>query len=66
MRNPKRITPALKAIKKIWKKCPELRLMQLLINTKAGYYTEDEDLIRKLTEYYMGGDFESYKEEDWK
>lgn len=48
-RNPKRIPRILKELKKVWKKYPYFRLMQLIHIVKAtnpnAYYCEDEELI---------------------
>lgn len=55
MRNPKRIPIILKDIEDIWKKWPDLRLGQLILNAVRDpglYYTEDEDLVKILTEVY--------------
>ncbi len=53
MRDPKRIIKVLKYIEKIWKKNPDLRLMQLLLNCRTQYYTEDNDLLDLLAIYYQ-------------
>lgn len=60
MRDPDRIPVVLKEIEKIWKKSPDLRLGQLLINAtmiEPGvmtdfYYMEDENLIQTLKKVY--------------
>lgn len=60
MRDPDRIPKVLKEIEDIWKKSPNLRLGQLLINAtmvKPGvmtdfYYMEDENLIQALKKVY--------------
>lgn len=56
MRDPKRIDKILKLIKKIWKKSPDLRLTQLIMNALSmnsdPYYIEDDILEKALTEYY--------------
>jgi len=54
MRDPKRIKKVLMAIKKAWKKNPDLRLMQLLGNCFDfdAYYIEDENLMDLLKEFY--------------
>ena len=46
MRDPKRIKPLLKQIERIWKKNPDLRLMQILINVLP--YT---DIVGELYNY---------------
>lgn len=53
MRNPKRIPKVLKEIEKVWKKYPDLRLGQLILNSCGEpplYCIEDEDLINLLKE----------------
>lgn len=53
MRDPKRIPKVLKELGKIWKKYPDLRLGQLLLNLGFDfYYVEDNNLIKKLTALY--------------
>lgn len=55
MRDPDRIEKILDSLKKIWKKCPDLRLGQLLLNAARDpqlYYMEDADLITLLKGYY--------------
>jgi hypothetical protein len=56
MRNPKRIKRILKLVEKIWKKCPDYRLTQLIMNALAmnddPYHIEDEVLEGKLEELY--------------
>ena len=58
MRDPKRIDDVLETIGTIWKKSPDLRLLQLLINALLSvkqdyyYYVEDDILIKSLEEYY--------------
>lgn len=54
MRDPKRIDRILSIIKEIWEQNPDLRLMQLLLNTTLSadpYYIED-DILEKELEYY--------------
>ena len=59
MRDPKRIPEVLKEIENIWKKYPDFRLGQLLINSLSAsspkeqmdrviFYMEDGDLLRTL------------------
>ena len=60
MRSPKRIKPLLKKLEKIWKKHPDLRLGQLIVNSLDEsadlFYVEDEDLLRQIEHmYYYGG-----------
>ena len=56
MRDIKRIPKTLKLIEKIWKKHPDLRLMQLLLNCtgnyKNSYYIEDDGLVKELKDTY--------------
>ena len=55
MRDKKRINRIINLIEKIWKKNPDLRLLQLLGNCfEAGdnYYKEDDELEKKLKEIY--------------
>jgi uncharacterized protein YihD (DUF1040 family) len=51
-RYPGRIPVILQYIEETWKKFPDLRLMQLLLNLDAGYYTEDDELMDKFHELY--------------
>lgn len=58
MRDINRIDPMLKRIGEIWKMYPDLRFGQLIENVSleynsALYYTEDEDLMRKLEGFYV-------------
>jgi uncharacterized protein YihD (DUF1040 family) len=50
MRDPKRIERILGKIEKIWKKCPDLRLCQLLdyLSDEDMFYYEDSWLEEKL------------------
>lgn len=55
MRDPNRIDITLEEIKKIWKKYPDLRLGQLILNVIPEsylYYTEDDDLLRAIKQGY--------------
>lgn len=52
MRDKKRIPKVLKEIGKIWKKHPDYRLMQLLLNCDVIYQTEDDVLVERLKETY--------------
>ena len=55
MRDKYRIDIILNQIHEIWLNYPDIRLGQLLLNaTKDSelYYLEDENLIKKLEEYY--------------
>jgi hypothetical protein len=58
MRDPNRIPNILSKIEKLWKKQPDLRLMQLLINALRPadpcselYSIEDSKLEKRLIEY---------------
>ena len=54
MRDPKRIDIVMKRLKALWKKNPDLRLCQLVINVSGVYdpfYMEDEDFVLKMVEY---------------
>lgn len=57
MRSPERIDEVLTKIKIIWKRFPDLRLMQLLLNVipngSLAYYVEDEELIKALLNFYL-------------
>ena len=58
MRDINRIDPMLQKIGEIWKQYPDLRLGQLLENiatmyNSSLYFTEDEDLMRKLEGFYI-------------
>jgi len=53
MRDPKRIPVVLKALQAEWEKNPDLRLMQLLVNTLDArpnplFMVEDTVLLEKL------------------
>lgn len=55
MREPNRIDIILKRLEKVWKKYPDLRLSQLIVNVYSSdlnYYIEDEDFIENIEEYY--------------
>lgn len=59
MRDINRIEKVLAKIREIWYKNPDLRLMQLLLNTNVNtndnpfmYYVEDEHLIEMLDNMY--------------
>ena len=57
MRDPERIDEVLTKIKLIWKRFPDLRLMQLLLNvipnSSLAYFVEDEDLTKALLKFYL-------------
>ena len=56
MRDPARINEILFKVEEIWRRYPDLRLGQLIINAmKIGeylYYLEDEQLLKLLEEMY--------------
>ncbi len=55
MRDINRIDLILDRLKILWKKYPDLRLGQLILNVlqdPALYYIEDEELIDLLEEFY--------------
>ena len=55
MKDPKRIKRILKLIEKIWEKCPDLRLCQLIKNAISEtdvYYVEDDRLEELLKRVY--------------
>lgn len=55
MRDPKRIDKILDELKVLWKKYPDMRLGQLILNVIPEtrlYYVEDETLIKDLLKYY--------------
>ena len=56
MRNPNRIDRISNEIRIIWKKYPDLRLGQLILNViedPALYYIEDEELVKLLKQTYL-------------
>ena len=56
-RDPKRISPTLDRLKRVWQRHPELRLGQLISNTMNGkdiYYIEDELLVKEIELYGAG------------
>ena len=59
MKDPKRIKKVLREIEKVWKKYPDLRLMQLIGNVWIeeqfeSYYIKDKILVRYLKRYKGG------------
>ena len=55
MRNPDRIDRVLNTLSKVWKKYPDLRLGQLIINVIPEdriYYTEDDILEAEINKRY--------------
>lgn len=62
MRDPKRIDKVLNVIRLVWSECPDLRLMQLLLNclhkldqitisADSVFNVEDEDLMKAIANY---------------
>ncbi len=73
MRDPKRIDEVLNVIRLVWSECPDLRLMQLLLNclhksdqitisADSVFNIEDEALMKAIAEY--GLEFVSDETED--
>ena len=55
MRNLDRIDTVLNRLSVVWKRVPDLRLGQLLLNVASDpvlYYLEDEELINKIEQLY--------------
>lgn len=56
MRDPKRIDKVLAKVREVWKTYPDLRLLQLLINSlpanNDGYYIEDDELLKRIDAQY--------------
>ena len=57
MRNPARIDPILRLIGEAWKRSPDLRLGQIIVNAvrpvdpcSEVFYVEDDILLRKIEE----------------
>lgn len=51
MRDPNRIEELIVDLRNLWKKKPDLRLGQLLVNLSANkdlFYLEDEDLLAQI------------------
>ena len=61
-RDPNRIEPMLAKLAELWKKAPDLRLGQFLLNSVPKeiqlYFIEDEDLLSKLETMYREADKE--------
>lgn len=60
MRNPARIKPFLEKLEKLWEKCPDQRLGQLITNIitynydydiKNLFYLEDDKFEEKMNEF---------------
>lgn len=59
MRDINRIPKILERLSVVWKKYPDLRLVQLIdnvITNSMAYYIEDEELIEKIEAFYGGID----------
>lgn len=56
MRDPNRIDKVLAKVREVWKTYPDLRLLQLLINSipvdNDGYYMEDDELVKRIDAQY--------------
>ena len=57
MRNVDRIDEILKEFGEVWKKYPDLRFTQMIVNLMSAkrsdlYYMEDEKFIKTLKEFY--------------
>ena len=55
MRDPRRIPKVLNGLCDIWERYPDIRLGQLLMNVASDpilYNIEDEELVKKVKEYY--------------
>jgi len=64
MRDPKRIDKVLRELRKLWKKYPELRLGQLLINATYPfniYAVEDDTMLDYLKYTLKTGTFPNMK-----
>jgi hypothetical protein len=66
MRDPKRIKTTLDLIRSVWESYPDLRLGQLIVNTRPQgldtidsfediFYLEDEKLVERIKATYFGG-----------
>lgn len=58
MRDLNRIDCILDRLGVIWKKFPDLRLGQLVLNVwqdPSMYYVEDEEFINEIESFYNGG-----------
>lgn len=54
MRNPTRITPLLARLADAWRKAPDMRLGQLLINAHGGedlWFPEDKELVEEVERF---------------
>lgn len=53
MRDPARIAPMLEELRRIWEKYPDLRLLQLIVNSMPVgelFYVEDDAILEGLRE----------------
>ena len=53
MRDSKRIGPLLQAVEKAWRRYPDLRLAQLIMNLVDDYHTSDEELLKRIEVIYL-------------
>ena len=61
MRDPKRIKPMLDMVRTTWRRNPDVRLGQLLMNCEEGddlYFIEDAELFRRLDKMHRIGRLE--------
>lgn len=59
MRDVKRIDVMIDRIREIWKKYPDLRFMQLIVNclgNELSYYLEDDELLYMINKTYPRGE----------
>ena len=59
MRNPDRIDPFLERVGKVWKKFPNWRFGQLMVNVlnsmpKDPFFPEDDEMIEYFENYFKG------------
>lgn len=59
MRNPDRIDPFLERLGKVWKKVPNWRFGQLMINIfrsmeQDPFFPEDDEMIEYFENYFKG------------
>lgn len=54
MRSRERIPATLARLAVLWERYPDMRLGQLLLNAREhwSYYTEDDDLVKALEDFY--------------
>lgn len=68
MRDSLRITPILATLEETWRKCPDLRLGQIMVNLlKPGeqaaastclFFMEDEEFLQRLRDFNASGAFD--------